>query len=162
VLVALVVGCGGHSESAHESLADVDPSAGYWTLRATCDGRRFDVDFVPDSVSADGLGHASKDEIAVECGRPERVAVSDEELRNGTPTGAELTEPTSEPTELSCDAGGELVVEAHPVWASEGVVGSALRIRRGDLTILDGAVPREDSAGLSPELRWLHSLCRPD
>jgi hypothetical protein len=157
-LVALAVGCGGGSDAVRESLADVDPSGGYWAIRATCEGGRFEVDFRPERLSVPGLGHASQDEIAVECGDPERVAVSNEDLRNRTPTGAELTRPTSEPAEISCVADGSIVVEAHPVWGSEGVVGAALRVERGGLTIVDGAIVK----GHDPpaELFWWRALCR--
>jgi hypothetical protein len=161
VLIALVVGCGRHSGTGKESLADVEASGGYWAIRATCEGGRFEVDFGPKRLAAIGLGHASNDEIEVECGEPERVTVSDEELRNRAPTGAELTQPSYKPTKLFCHADGSLVVEAHPVWGSEGIVGAALRVERGELTILDGAVARE-GYDLRSEVRWWHARCRPD
>ena len=84
-----------------------------------CDGGHLRVDFRPgELLSVQGFGDASSEEIAVECGEPERVAMSDEELRrrSATPTGADLAAPTFEPTRLSCVADGPLLVEAHPVW----------------------------------------------
>jgi HNH endonuclease len=91
-----------------------------------------------------GLGHASSEEIAVECGKPERVAVSNEELRRHMPTAADLAEPTFEPTRLSCVADGSLVVEAHPVWLQNAIAGGGFRVRRGGDTIVRGAIAREE------------------
>jgi hypothetical protein len=118
-LVALVVGCGGGgsdgggSDALRVSLDDVDSSGGFWTIRATCTGGRFEVEFRPgEKLSVPGLGHASSEEIAVACGKPERVAVSDEELRRrgATPTGADLEQPTFEPTRLC-------VLPTVPLWS---------------------------------------------
>lgn len=81
-----------------------------------CKGGHREVEFRPgEELSVPGLGQASSEEIAVECGTPERVAVSDEGLRRHAPTGADLAEPTFEATRLSCVADGSLVVEAHPI-----------------------------------------------
>lgn len=143
-----------------EPLSGVDPSGSYWTIRAVCAGGRFEVDFDAERLSASGLGYASKDEIAVECGNPERVGVSDEELRSRTPNGAELVQPTYEPSKLSCRAEGSLVVEAHPVWGHEAVVGAALRVARGDLAILEGAVLREGYTNPPSQVQWLSTFCR--
>jgi hypothetical protein len=147
------------------SLDGADPSGGYWAIQAECTGGRLHVEFDPgERLSVAGLGHASSEEIAVECGEPERVAVSDEELRRrtATPTGADLAAPTSEPTRLSCVADGSLSVEAHPVWAQHDIVGCALRVERGGHTIVDGAILDEKAASLTSELRWWRALCTPE
>ena len=162
-VAALVVGCGGRSDTRSVSLANVDPSGRYWAIRAVCTGGHLEVDFRPgERVSVPGLGHASSEAIAVECGEPERVAVSDEELRRRgeTPTGADLATPTSEPTRLSCDADGSLVVEAHPVWGQYLIVGGALRVERGGHAIVDGAILSEQYDG--SQLRWWRALCSPE
>jgi hypothetical protein len=162
-VTALVVGCGGGSATLRASLGDVDPSGGYWAIRATCDGGRVHVEFEPgDRLSVPGFGRASSEEIAVECGEPERVAVSNEELRGrtATPTGADLAAPTSERTELTCIADGSLLVEAHPVWANNAVVGGALRIEDTRDTIVEGAITMEEY-GFPSELRWWGARCRP-
>jgi hypothetical protein len=118
-VAAILVGCGGGSDALHVSLDDVDPSGGFWTIRATCTGGHLQVEFRPgEQLSVPDLGHASSEEIAVECGKPERVAVSDEELRRHTPTGADLAEPTFEPTLLrrrrfSCGRGPPGLVAEH-------------------------------------------------
>ena len=109
-----------------------------------------------------GLGYASNEELAVECGEPERVAVTGEELRRrtATPTGADLATPTSNPTQLSCVADDSLLVEAHPVWAQNAIVGGALRIERGGQTIVDGAIVSDDYEPGASQLRWWRELCR--
>ena len=168
-LVALLVGCGGGgcggggSDALHVSLDDVDPSGGFWTIRATCTGGHVQVEFRPgEQLSVPDLGHASSEEIAVECGKPERVAVSDEELRRHTPTGADLAEPTFEPTRLSCVADGSLVVEAHPVWLQNAIAGGGFRVRRGGDTIVRGAIAREELfEDPASQLQWRRALCRP-
>ena len=148
------------------SVDDLDPSGGYWAIRAMCTGRHLQVEFRPgERLSVPGLGYASSEEIAVECGEPERVAVSDEELRRrgATPSGADLATPTSEPTRLSCVADGSLLVEAHPVWAQYGiVVGGALRIERGGHTIVDGAILSEEPVSLASQLQWWRAPCSPE
>jgi hypothetical protein len=162
-MAALVVGCSGGRGTLQASLVDVDPSGGYWAIRATCEDDRIRVKFDPgDRLSVPGLGRASSEEIAVECGEPERVTVSNKELRRrtATPTGADLAAPASEPTELTCVADGSLVVEAHPVWAQNAVVGGALRIEGGGDTIVDGVIPTEES-GFPSELRWWRARCTP-
>jgi hypothetical protein len=162
-LAVLVVGCGGGSDAQSVSLDNVDASDRYWAIRAMCVGGHLEVDFRPgERVSVPGLGHASSQEIAVECGEPERVTVSDEELRRRgeTPTGADLAAPTSEPTRLSCDADGSLFVEAHPVWGQYLVVGGALRVERGGHTIVDGAILSDEYGG--SQLRWWRALCNPE
>lgn len=158
-VAALVVGCGGGSGAVRVSLDDVDPSAGYWAIRATCEGGHLEVEFHPgEELSVPGVGHASSEEIAVECGEPERVAVSDEELRrrSATPTGADLAAPTLEPTRLSCVADGSLLVEAHPVWAQSTIVGSGLRVERDGHTIVTGAIMSQE---YESQLQWWRALC---
>jgi hypothetical protein len=162
-MAALVIGCGGGSGTLQTSLDDVDPSGGYWAIRATCEDGRIRVEFDPgDRLSVPGLGRASSEEIAVECGEPERVTVTNKELRRrtATSTGADLAAPASEPTELTCVADGSLVVEAHPVWAQDAVVGGALRIEGGGDAIVDGVIPTEES-GFPSELRWWRARCTP-
>jgi hypothetical protein len=162
-VAGLAVGCGGGDGTLQASLDDVDPSGGYWAIRATCEDGPVRVEFDPgDRLSAPGLGRASSDEIAVECGEPERVTVSNEELRRrtATPTGADLTSPASEHRDLTCVTDGPLLVEAHPVWAQNAVVGGALRIEGGGDTIVDGVIPTEES-GFPSELRWWQARCRP-
>jgi hypothetical protein len=162
-VAALVVGCSGGDGTLQASLDDVDPSGSYWALRATCEDGRVRVEFNPgDRLSAPGLGRASSEEIAVECGEPERVTVSNEELRRrtATPTGADLAVPASEPTELTCVTDGPLLVEAHPVWAQNAVVGGALRIEGGGDTIVDGVITTGES-GFPSELRWWRERCTP-
>ena len=165
-LVALVVGCGGGSGTDRRvSLDEADPSGGFWAIEAECPGGRLRVEFDPgERLSVAGLGRASSDEIAVECGEPERVAISDEALRGrtATPTGADLAAPTSEPTRLSCVADGSLSVEAHPVWAQHAIVGGALRVERGGHTVVDGAILTEKPVSLPSELRWWRALCTPE
>jgi hypothetical protein len=163
-VAALVVGCGGGSDARRVSLDDLDPSGGFWTIRATCTGGHFEVEFRPgEKLSVPGLGHASSEEIAVECGEPERVAVSDEELRRHTPTGADLAEPTFEPTRLSCVADGPLVVEAHPVWLQNAIAGGGFRVRRSGDTIVRGAIAREEEfEDPASQLQWWRALCRPE
>lgn len=171
-LVALVVGCGsggsdgGGSDALRVSLDDVDPSSFFWTVRATCTGGRFEVEFRPgEKLSVPGLGHASSEEIAVECGKPERVAVSNEELRRrgATLTGADLAQPTFEPTRLSCVGDGSLVVEAHPVWLGENSIGGGgFRVRRGGDTIVTGVIAKEEKfEDPASQLQWWRELCRP-
>jgi hypothetical protein len=163
-VAALVVGCGGGgSDAMRVSLDDVDPSGGFWTIRATCTGGRFEVVFRPgEQLSVPGFGDASSEEIAVECGKPERVAVSNEELRRHTPTGADLAQPTFEPTRLSCVADGSLVVEAHPVWAQNAIGGGGFRVQRGGDTIVTGAIAREELfEDPASQLQWWRELCRP-
>jgi len=162
-VAGLAVGCGGGDGTLQASLDDVDPSGGYWAIRAMCEDGPVRVEFDPgDRLSARGLGRASSEEIAVECGEPERVTVSNEELRRrtATPTGADLASPTSEHTDLTCVTEGSLLVEAHPVWAQNAVVGGALRIEGGGDTIVDGVIPTEES-GFPSELRWWRARCRP-
>jgi hypothetical protein len=165
-VAALVVGCGGESDALRVSLDDVDPSGFFWTIRATCTGGRFEVEFRPgEKLSVPGLGHASSEEIAVECGKPERVAVSNEELRRrgATPTGADLAQPTFEPTRLSCVAEGSLVVEAHPVWLGNSIGGGGFRVRRGGDTIVTGAIAKEEKfEDPASQLQWWRALCRPE
>ena len=154
---------GGGSDALRVSLDDVDPSGFFWTIRATCTGGRFEVEFRPgEQLSVPGLGHASGEEIAVECGKPERVEVSDEELRRRTATsrGADLAEPTFEPTRLSCVADGSLVVEAHPVWAQNAIAGGGFRVQRGGYAIVRGAIAREEEP-YDSSLQWWRELCRP-
>jgi hypothetical protein len=161
-VAALVVGCGGGSGALRVSLDDLDPSGGFWAIRAMCMGGHLKVEFRPgEQLSVPGLGHASSEEIAVECGEPERVAVPDEELRRltATPTGADVAAPTFEPTRLSCVADGSLLVEAHPVWAQDVIVGGALRLERGGQTIVEGAIMTEEYESRSSELRWWRALC---
>lgn len=165
--VALVAGCAGGSDGLRVSLADVDPAGGFWAIRATCQGGDLNVEFRPgEQLAVPGFAHASADEIAVECGEPVRVTVTDEELRRRgeKPTGADLAAPTFEATELSCLPEGQLVVSAHPVLAStvagdDTVGGGGLRIERGGHAILRGAIGRED-LGLPSELQWWRAVCR--
>jgi hypothetical protein len=161
-LVAFVVGCSGGSDAMRESVTDADSAGGYWAIRATCDSGRLDVEFRPgERLSVPGTGHASSEEIAVECGDAERVAVSNAELRSRTPNGADLTVPSFEPVEFSCVASGSLLVEAYPVWATEGVVGGALRVESGGKTILDGAITGKAYGYPPSELKWWPAVCRP-
>jgi hypothetical protein len=170
-LVALVDGCGGGgsvgggSDALRVSLDDVEPSGGHWTIRATCTGGRFEVEFRPgEKLSMPGLGHASSEEIAVECGKPERVAVSDEELRRrgDTASGADLAEPTFEPTRLSCVAEGSIVVEAHPVSTTQNaIVGGGFRVEHDGHAVVRGAILREVYLDPASQLQWWRELCRP-
>jgi hypothetical protein len=147
------------------SIADANPSGGYWAIQAECTGGRLHVQFDPgERLSVAGLGHATSEEIAVDCGEPERVAISDEALRRrtATPTGADLATPTSEPMRLSCVAEGSLSVEAHPVWAQHAIVGGALRVERGGHTIVDGAILTAEPVSLPSALRWWRALCTPE
>jgi hypothetical protein len=155
----------GESDALRVSLDDVDPSGGFWTIRATCTGGRFEVEFRPgEKLSVPGLGHASSEEIAVECGKPERVAVSDEELRRrgATASGADLAEPTFEPTRLSCVAEGSLVVEAHPVFDAEAIVGGGFRVEHDGHAVVSGAILREVYLDPASQLQWWRALCRPE
>ena len=159
-VAALVVGCGGGSGAVRVSLDDLNSSGGYWTIRAMCEGGHLEVDFRPgELLSVQGLGHASSDEIAVECGEPERVAVSDEELRrsSATPSGADLAAPTYEATRLSCVADGALLVEAHPVWGQHAIVGGGFRVEHDGRTIVTGAISEE----FEGQLQWWRTLCSP-
>jgi hypothetical protein len=170
-LVALLVGCGGGgsdgggTDTLRVSLDDVDPSGGHWAIRATCTGGRFEVEFRPgEKLSVPGLGHASGEEIAVECGKPERVAVSDEELRRRTETmsGADLAEPTFEPTRLSCVADGSLMVEAHPGKSTHDViVGGGFRVEHDGETVVRGVILKEEYEDPASQLLWWRALCRP-
>jgi hypothetical protein len=166
-LAALVVGCGGGGDELRVSVDESDPSGGYWAIRATCEGRQLRVEFRPgEQLSVPGFADASSEEIAVECGEPERVAISDEELRrrSATPTAADVAAPTYEPTRLSCSADGSLLVEAHPVWGQNAVVGGGLRVERGGHTIVTGAILEEEFAPGQPtaQLQWWRALCSPD
>ena len=157
---ALIAACGGGSEGLRVSLPDVDPAGGFWAIRATCQGGDLDVEFRPgEQVAVPGFGHASYDEIAVECGEPVRVTVTNEELRRRTPTGADLATPTSETTELTCLAEGPVVVSAHPVWDQNTIASGALSIERGGDTILRGVISTEES-GLPSQLQWWRAVCR--
>jgi hypothetical protein len=168
-LVALLVGCGGGgsdgggSDTLRVSLGDVDPSGGHWAIRATCTGGRFEVEFRPgEKLSVPGLGDASSEEIAVECGKPDRVAVSDEELRRRTETmsGADLAQPTLEPTRLSCVADGSLVVEAHPVKTTHDT-GGGFSVRHDGETVVRGVILKEEYEDPASQLLWWRELCRP-
>ncbi|HET8872137.1 MAG TPA: hypothetical protein VFM83_00480 [Gaiellaceae bacterium] len=160
----LAVGCGGGSDALRVSLDDVDPSGGFWAIRAMCNGGHIQVEFRPgERLSVPGLGHASSEEIAVECGKPERVAISDEELRRrgATPTGADLAEPTFEPTRLSCVADGSLVVEAHPVLTTQNaIVGGGFRVEHDGHAVVRGAILREEYEDPASQLQWWPALCR--
>jgi len=169
-VATLAVGCGGRSDGGGSdalrvSFDDIDPSGGFWAIRATCTGGRFEVEFRPgEKLSVPGLGHASSEEIAVECGKPERVAVSDEELRRrgATPTGADLAQPTFEPTRLSCVADGSLVVEAHPVLTTQNaIVGGGFRVEHDGHAVVRGAILREEYEDPASQLQWWRELCRP-
>ena len=171
-VATLAMGCGsGGSDALSVSLDDVDPSSFFWTIRATCTGGHLEVEFRPgEQVSVVGFGHASSEEIAVECGKPERVEVSDEELRRraDTASGADVAEPTFEPTRLSCVADGSLVVEAHPVWTKnemmqDEIAGAGFRVRRGGDTVVTGAIAREELfEDPASQLQWWRTLCRPE
>jgi len=157
-VAASVAACGGGNTV---SLDDLDPSGGYWTIRATCIGGRLQVTFRPhEQLSVSDLGRVSSEEIAVECGEPKRVPVSDQELRRRTATGsgADLSAPTFEATRLSCVADGRLLVEAHPVWAQSAIVGGGFRVERDGQAIVTGAIM---SDGYGSQLRWWRALCRP-
>jgi hypothetical protein len=159
-VAALVAGCGGGSSAVRVSLDVPKSSDGFWAIRAMCESGHLRVDFRPGRLlSVADLGHASSEEIAVECGEPERVAVSDEELRrrSATPTGADLAAPTSEPTRLSCVVDGSLLVEAHPVWAQNAIVGGGFRVEHEGRTIVTGAISDE----FPSQLRWWPRLCSP-
>lgn len=162
-VVALVLGCAGDGDALRASLGEVDPSGRYWAIRAECTGDHLQIEFRPgERLSASGLGYASDEAIAVECGDPERVVVSNAELRRRTAmsSAADLAAPTFAPTELSCVADdGPLVVEAHPVWAQYTVVGGALRVELGGKAIVDGAILTEES-NLPSQLRWWRAACR--
>ena len=121
-VAALVVGCGGSgSDALRVSLDDVDPSGGFWTIRAP-----------------------------------------DEELRRHTPTGADLAQPTFEPTRLSCIADGSLVVKAHPVLTMQNaIVGGGFRVERDGDAIVRGAILREEFEDPASQLQWWRELCRP-
>jgi hypothetical protein len=170
-LVALLVGCGGGgsdgggTDTLRVSLDDVDPSGGHWAIRATCTGGRFEVEFRPgEKLSVPGLGDASSEEIAVECGKPERVAVSNEELRRRgeTLSGADLAQPTFEPTRLSCVADGSLVVEAHPVLTTQNaIVGGGFGVEHDGHAVVRGAILREEYEDPASQLQWWQELCRP-
>jgi hypothetical protein len=164
-VAAIVVGCGGGSDAQHVSLDDVDPSGGFWTIRATCTGGHLQVEFRPgEQLSVPDLGHASSEEIAVDCEKPERVAVSDEELRRRTamPRGADLAEPTLEATRLSCVADGSLVVEAHPVWTTQNAIDrGGFCVQRGGHTVVTGAIVREEYGSPAGQLQWWRALCSP-
>ena len=163
-MAALVVGCGGGSDALRVSLDDLDPSGGYWAIRATCTGADLQVEFRPgERISVPSFGYASSKEIAVECDEPERVPVTNAELRRrtATPTGADLATPTSNRTHLSCVADGSLSVEAHPVWAQDAIVGGALRIERGGHTIVDSEIVREEYEPGASQLRWWSEACSP-
>ena len=152
------------------SLDDADPSAGHWAIRATCEVSEFRVEFRPgEQLSLSGLGDASSEEIAVECGEPERVAVSDEEFRRRTATlaGADLAQPTYERTRLSCVADGSLVVEANPILMRESfgsedsIGGGGFSVRRGGDTIIRGAIANEEKfEDPASQLLWWRELCR--
>jgi hypothetical protein len=61
-VAAIVVGCGGASDALHVSFDDVDPSGGFWTIRATCTGGHLQVEFRPgEQLSVRDLGHASSE-----------------------------------------------------------------------------------------------------
>ena len=169
-LIALLVGCGGGSDGGgsgalRESFDDIDPSGGHWAIRAMCDGGRFEVEFRPgEKLSVPDLGHASSEEIAVECGKPERVAVSNEELRRRgeTLSGADLAQPTFEPTRLSCVADGSLVVEAHPVKTThDTIVGGGFSVRHDGETVVRGVILKEEYEDPASQLLWWRELCRP-
>jgi hypothetical protein len=72
-LVALVVGCGGGSDAVRESLADVDPSGGYWAIRATCEGGRFEVDFRPERLSVQSAALDAQGSAGDALAAPNRV-----------------------------------------------------------------------------------------
>src|SRR5262245_10233896 len=157
--VALVAACTGGGDGMRASLAHDDPREAFWAIRATCEGGRFEVDFRPgEQLSAAGLGFASSDEVGVECGDPERVVVTDEELRQHTPSGADLAAPAVEPTRLSCAADGPLVVSAHPVRTEYLVVGGGLRVERDGHAVVAGATMAE---GYDSQLQWWGRYCKP-
>jgi hypothetical protein len=157
---------GGGSDALRVSLDEVDPSGGFWAIRATCNGGHIQVESRPgEKLSLPGLGHASSEEIAVECGNPERVAISDEELRRRghTASGADVAQPTFEPTRLSCVADGSLVAEAHPVLTTQNaIVGGGFRVERDGQAVVSGAILREEYEDPASQLQWWRELCRPE
>lgn len=159
-VIVLAAGCGGGGGLSAPA-ADGFSSGDFWTIRATCPGGQFDVEFRPgERLEAAGLGYATPDEIGVECGDPVRVEVTDEELRRVKPTGADLAQPTGEPTELSCVADGPFVVSAHPVWGQYVVAGGGLRVVSDGHAIVTGAVGREPEDNVPSQLQWSRAFCR--
>jgi len=159
-LLALVAGCTGGGDGMRASVTEDDATERHWAIRATCEGGRFEVDYRPGArLEVPGLGFASSREVGVECGDPERVVVTDAELRRRTPSGADLVTPTLGRTELSCTADGPLQVWAHPVSTEYVVVGGALRVESAGHTIVAGAVLTEglEDAGL----QWWRRYCKP-
>jgi hypothetical protein len=161
LIVALAaVGCGGESDGMRASLADVDPAGEYWAIRATCPGGHFGVDFRPgERLSLDGLGHASYDDIAVECGEATRVQISAED---GAPAAADMTEPTYREAKLACFADGTLEVSVNPIWGPHSISGSSIRVVRGGQAIVAGSLKRSKPGGQDwSRASWSRSACRP-
>ena len=157
----LAVGCGGEGNGMRAALADVDPGGDYWAIRAICEGGQFNVDFRPgERLSLSDLGHASYEDIAVECGEPERVAISEEE---GAPVPSDMTEPTDQATTLACFADGTLVVEVNPIWGPhETISGSSLSVERGGQAIVAGSLKRDTPGGRDrSRVAWSRAICHP-
>jgi hypothetical protein len=157
----LAIGCAGEKNGMRASLADVDPAGDFWAIRATCEGGHFNVDFRPgERLSLTELGHASYEDIAVECGRPERVPISEED---GAPLPPDMTEPTYEPAKLACVADGTLIVQVNPIWGPhETISGSSLRVERGGQAIVAGSLKRDEPGGKDwSRASWSRAICRP-
>lgn len=155
----LAAGCGG-SDGLSVSLGDVDPTGELWAIQAVCEGGHFGVEFVPGKrLSLPEIGHASYEDISVECGKPERIAISTEE---GAPVPADMTEPTYKAARLACFADGTLVVEVNPIWGDRSIVGASLSVERGGQAILAGSLKRDEYDGTDwSRVSWSRSICSP-
>lgn len=160
-VAALAAGCGGGSDGLRASLADVDPNGEFWAIRATCEGGHFTVDFRPgERLSLAELARVSYEEIAVECGEPERVPISEEE---GAPVAPDMTEATDKAARLACFAGGTLIVEVNPIWGPyDTISGGSLSVERGGQAIFAGSLKRDGPGGQDrSRAAWSRSICGP-
>lgn len=156
--IVLAAGCGGGPDGLRVALEDADPLGERWTIRAACEGRHFSVEFRPgDRISVSEIGHASYEEISVECGKPERVAITHEE---GAPTVPDMTDPTDAATKLACFADGTLIVSVNPIWGERSITGSSVMIERGGQAIVAGSLKRDERTETDESsLSWSRGVC---
>jgi hypothetical protein len=157
---ALLAGCsGGDSGGMSASLADVDVDGEMWAISSSCDGGSFSVDFVPgERLAVADVASVSYEEIAIECGEAERVAIGPED---GAPVAVDVTEPVYATETLSCDASGTLVVSVNPIWGERSIVGSSLQVEQGGRAVLAGSLKRDEYGDKDgSRVAWSRAVCR--
>jgi hypothetical protein len=142
-----------------EALADVDHDEAFWAIRSSCEGRSFSVDFRPgERLAVSEMAHASYEEIAVECGSPEKVAMGAED---GAPAAADMNKATYTGRTLDCDTRGMLTVSVNPIWGERSIVGSSVLVLQGGRAVLAGSLKRDEYDGKDwSRVAWSRAVCR--